>query len=60
MPYRVPITLVFGKPLQLAKNPDPSPVDVDAAHAAYCAALLTLFDAYKGKMGYEGAKLEIM
>ena len=60
MPYRVPVTLVFGKPLKFAQKPEPTRADIDSAHAAYCLALLTLFDNYKGKLGYEGAKLEII
>ena len=59
MPFRVPVTLVFGSSLKFEQRPDPSKAEIDAAHAAYCSALLTLFDAYKGKMGYAGAKLEI-
>lgn len=60
MPYRVPLTLVFGKPLKFPPNSDPSVEEIDAAHSAYCSALLNLFDTYKGRMGYEGAKLEIL
>lgn len=64
MPYRVPVTLVFGKPLHLTKtttnDEEPSSEDIDTAHTAYCSALMELFDNYKGKMGCEGAKLEIL
>jgi hypothetical protein len=59
VPYRVPVTLVFGKPLSFAQSDEPSKEDIDAAHGAYCSALLTLFDDHKGKLGYEGAELEI-
>jgi 2-acylglycerol O-acyltransferase 2 len=60
MPYRKPLTLVFGKPLKFAQKAEPTKEDIDSAHAAYCSALLKLFDGYKGKLGYNDAKLEIV
>ena len=59
MPYRVPVTLVFGKPLKFSQINKPSEEDIDQAHAKYCCALLSLFDEHKVKLGYDSAKLEI-
>eukprot|EP00598_Pedospumella_elongata_P002795 CAMPEP_0184974614 /NCGR_PEP_ID=MMETSP1098-20130426/6066_1 /TAXON_ID=89044 /ORGANISM="Spumella elongata, Strain CCAP 955/1" /LENGTH=334 /DNA_ID=CAMNT_0027497227 /DNA_START=71 /DNA_END=1075 /DNA_ORIENTATION=- len=59
MPYRVPVTMVFGKPIQLIHTSTPTQQDIDSAHAAYCAALRELFDEHKVKLGYKDAVLEI-
>ena len=60
MPYRVPVTLVFGAPLKITPNATPSQEEVDAVHKLYCDALIKHFDEYKGRMGYEGHTLQII
>lgn len=48
-----------GKPLQLPKIPEPSPVEVDEWHAKYLAALRQLFEENKAEAGRPEARLDI-
>lgn len=59
MPYRHPVTMVFGTPIKVPHTPKPSEEQVDAAHEQYCAALQALFDKYKARCGYPDAQLEM-
>lgn len=59
MPYRVPITMVFGAPIKLPHCAKPSQEQIDTAHKEYCEALLKLFDEHKEQLGYQNAVLEI-
>ena len=59
MPYRVPVTMVFGAPIKLIHKQKPSQEEIDAAHATYCTALRKLFEDHKVKLGYKDAQLEI-
>jgi hypothetical protein len=58
--YHTPLTAVSGPPLTVQKVAEPSQEQIDALHADYIRALLTLFDAHKAKHGYGAAKLEIL
>jgi hypothetical protein len=60
LPYRVPITLVFGTPIPLPHVQAPSHELVDLHHAQYVQALLKLFDEHKKQMGCPDATLEIL
>lgn len=59
MPYRVPVTMVFGKPIKLIHTSTPTQQDIDSAHEAYTLALQALFDEHKEHLGYKDAQLEI-
>lgn len=59
MPYRVPITMVFGAPIKLPHSANPTQEMIDSAHETYCEALLKLFNDHKAKLGYADAVLEI-
>mmetsp|Transcript_86165 Transcript_86165/g.168545 ORF Transcript_86165/g.168545 Transcript_86165/m.168545 type:complete len:342 (-) Transcript_86165:31-1056(-) len=59
MPYRTPVTMVFGAPIKLPHTANPSSQQIEAAHKIYCEALLKLFDDHKEKLGYKDAILEI-
>lgn len=60
LPYRRPISTVFGKPIDLDKVPNPTNEQVDEVHQRYMKELTELFDNYKVKCGAEeSAQLEI-
>jgi hypothetical protein len=59
MPYRVPVTMVFGAPMKLIHKSNPTHEEVNSAHEAYCNALRKLFDEHKASLGYADAVLEI-
>jgi 2-acylglycerol O-acyltransferase 2 len=47
LPHRRPITVVFGAPIAVEKDPDPSPEKVAEVHEKYKAAVLELFNSLK-------------
>jgi 1-acyl-sn-glycerol-3-phosphate acyltransferase len=58
-PLPVPINVVIGQPLRVARNPAPSDEEVAAVHAQYICALKALFDANKAKFGFADRELLI-
>ena len=58
MPYRKPVTLVFGEPICVTCNPDPSAEELDKIHVLYMEQLQELFDTHKADMGYADCELE--
>jgi len=52
LPYRTPMTCVFGEPLPVDKVEDPTEAQVIELHGAYCKALAALFETHKGEAGY--------
>lgn len=60
LPYRTPVTMVFGAPINVGKIAEPSEEELNAAHAKYVAALSKLFDDHKKRLGYGDATLEII
>jgi hypothetical protein len=58
MPYRRPVTLVFGAPIAVELNANPSAEQLDAMHGRYMAALSELFETHKGDLGYGECQLE--
>lgn len=60
LPHRTPIRIVVGEPIPHGcADGCPTPDQVDAAHAAYVAALRALFDKHKARCGYPDAELVI-
>ncbi|KAB0370979.1 hypothetical protein FD755_017388 [Muntiacus reevesi] len=49
MPYRLPITTVVGKPIEVPKTPHPSQEEVDRLHQRYMKELSNLFETHKLK-----------
>ncbi|OWK17732.1 hypothetical protein Celaphus_00009250 [Cervus elaphus hippelaphus] len=49
MPYRLPITTVVGKPIEVPKTPHPSQEEVDRLHQHYMKELSNLFETHKLK-----------
>ena len=56
----VPLHTVVGEPLQLPKIEEPTNDEVAHWHAAYIAALTTLYDRYKGRFGHSDRQLEVV
>ena len=60
LPHRRPVRIVVGAPLPCpCADGCPTQKDVDAAHAAYVAALRALFDAHKASCDHAAAELVI-
>lgn len=47
LPHRRPITVVFGAPIAVEQDPEPSPEKVQKVHEQYKAAVLLLFNSLK-------------
>ena len=60
LPYRVPITLVFGEPIPTVKISEPTDDQLNAMHSKYVDALVTLFNTHKASMGYGTDELELL
>ncbi len=60
IPYRVPLLYAVGKPLRLLQADNPTPAQVEAAHAQFLEALSDLFDRYKCYYGWGNKTLRIV
>uniref|UniRef100_K3W7H9 Acyltransferase n=1 Tax=Globisporangium ultimum (strain ATCC 200006 / CBS 805.95 / DAOM BR144) TaxID=431595 RepID=K3W7H9_GLOUD len=61
LPHKgVSINQVFGKPIHVEKNENPSAEDIDKLHAQYVAELVRIFDKYKSKYGYKDSILRVL
>lgn len=58
-PFKQPIDIVIGEPLDFGKCPDPTDDQVAEAHAKYISALQHLFDSNKARFGLADRKLEL-
>lgn len=59
MPYRIPVSMVFGKPIKIIQKNKPTIEEINKIHTEYCRCLLNLFNEYKERLGYKDAVLEI-
>lgn len=60
LPHRRQITTVVGIPIDVTKNPSPSPEEIDALHAKFSSAIEKLFEENKAKyINVENAKFII-
>ncbi|XP_070500973.1 2-acylglycerol O-acyltransferase 2-A-like [Chironomus tepperi] len=49
IPYRKPINIIVGAPIEVTKNPNPSQSDIDNLHDRYMVELEKLFEEHKWK-----------
>jgi len=52
LPYKVPVTVVVGAPMEVHKVENPTNEQVDKLHEDYMAALIALYDTHKKELGY--------
>ncbi|KAG9456615.1 hypothetical protein H6P81_001123 [Aristolochia fimbriata] len=61
IPYQHPLHVVVGRPIDVKKNPVPTPGEVDEVHREFVVAMQELFDKHKGRVGYDhNAQLTIL
>ncbi|XP_053603376.1 2-acylglycerol O-acyltransferase 1-like [Plodia interpunctella] len=49
IPLRAPVTTVVGAPMEVQKNLDPTPEEIEAVHAEFKKRLIDLFETEKSK-----------
>ena len=61
MPYRRPLNIVVGRPIQVAQSHEPDPAYVDQLHASYVAELKRMWDEWRGEFAPDMKKeLEVV
>jgi len=61
VPYRTPLNVVVGKPIDVERNPNPTEEVVDHYHSLYIERLTSLYEEHKVNYdGYKDLNLEII
>ncbi|XP_057415146.1 diacylglycerol O-acyltransferase 2D-like [Lotus japonicus] len=60
IPFKKPLYVVVGRPIELEKNPQPTKEQIAKVHSQFIEALQDLFERYKALAGYTNLKFKII